>query len=102
MIKHGCGRCSLSEQFARLPARIAVRGGLALSLLLVMTGIGQADIWSAARVGDVDAIGQCLADGEKINGQAPLVGSTPAAWAAAHGHADVKEYRKQELNCESK
>ena len=50
---------------------------------------GPASIWDAAKIGNIDAINQHLANGADINQPDSGHGTTPLSWAAILGHIDA-------------
>src|SRR5262249_21183009 len=55
------------------------------------TGGGAANIWEAAKAGDVASIERHLANGVKVDAEDSLAGGTPLAWAAVGGREKAIE-----------
>ena len=54
---------------------------------------GEAEnVWKAAAVGDIAALERHAAAGAPLDAPDPVLGTTPLAWAALHGHADAAEW----------
>ena len=57
------------------------------------TDEGEAEnVWKAAAVGDIAALERHAAAGAPLDVPDPVLGTTPLAWAALHGHADAAEW----------
>lgn len=52
----------------------------------------ETNIWTAAATGDIETVTRHLSKGDDVNGQDPLFGVTPLAWAALLGQTETAEY----------
>ncbi|MDE2838932.1 MAG: acyltransferase family protein [Chloroflexota bacterium] len=54
--------------------------------------VAEDDVWRAAARGDVAALERHAAEGAPVDVPDPVLGTTPLAWAALHGHAHAAEW----------